>query len=118
MSLRIRLFILAVAATLPSLVLLVSNQIALLNARYHEIETQVLGLAEQQSAELTQYGEGALQFLAALSQIPIIRDATDPKLCDDELEGDQTQLSAITWTQARSPCTSAWRENLGLRLQT
>jgi PAS domain S-box-containing protein len=96
MSLRIRLFILAVVATLPSLVLLVSNQIALLDARYHEIETQVLGLAEQQSAELTQYGEGALQFLAALSQIPIIRDATDPRSCDDELEAIKPNFPQYT----------------------
>jgi cache domain-containing protein len=85
MSLRFRLFILVLVASLASVGLLVWNQIALLGARYHEIETQVLGLARQQSAELTQLGEGALQFLAALSQAPSIRDG-EAANCERQLK--------------------------------
>ena len=74
MNLRLRLFLLVLVAALPAFALLLWNQADLTAARYEEVRRQVLVLAEQQASEINQIGEGALQFLVALGEIPVIRE--------------------------------------------
>lgn len=73
MSLRLRLILLAIIAAVPAIVLLRLNQLDITEARFRELEQQVLTLAKQQAAEVDRIAEGALQFLVALAQIPEIQ---------------------------------------------
>lgn len=73
MNLRLRLFLLVVVTALPTFALLLWNQAELTAARYDEVRRQVLVLAQQQASEINQIAEGALQFLVALGEIPVIR---------------------------------------------
>ena len=84
MSLTLRLFLLALFAAVPAVLIQIWNEYDLRQARTVAVREQVLRLAQSQNAEIERIVEGARQFLVALAQLPPVK-AKDAAACNELL---------------------------------
>ena len=84
MSLALRLFLLALFAAVPAVLIQAWNEYDLRRARSEDVRAGVLRLAQSQNAELERISEGARQFLVALAQLPQVKDK-DVAACNELL---------------------------------
>jgi Cache domain len=84
LSLTLRLFLLALFAAVPAVLIQIWNEYDLRQARTVAVHEQVLRLAQSQNAEIERIVEGARQFLVALAQLPPVK-AKDAAACNELL---------------------------------
>jgi PAS domain S-box-containing protein len=84
LSLTLRLFLLALFAAVPAVLIQAWNEYDLRQARTVAVREQVLRLAQSQNAEIERLVEGARQFLVALAQLPPVK-SKDAAACNELL---------------------------------
>lgn len=105
-----RLFAVAAAALMPTLGLLIYNEVASRYRRYEELNIQAAASARLASSEIERILEGARSLLIAVSAIPSVNDPSE-KRCSDTLNSvasriDQTGAILLIDTQGKLVCDS------------
>lgn len=105
-----RLFAVAAAALMPTLGLLIYNEVASRYRRYEELNIQAAASARLASSEIERILEGARSLLIAVSAIPTVNDPSE-KRCSDTLNSvasrvDQTGAILLIDTQGKLVCDS------------